>query len=168
MTMRTVSILSALVMLGLTVGCGGATGGGGGGPSLKDQPLQGTIKDDSDWEYTSASARVDSGDLSLTIYKGVDDPCAVGTGNDDWQILTTVPAEEARHDLSFSLSGGDSNQTVTFAKDGNNIVVSTGFIEITSMGESTVEGDLVADTEEDGTVNGHFEATRCDNQDGGS
>lgn len=161
---RSLLVVSMVGLLGVFAACGGSDGGNY--PAHEDQPLQGTI-DGEDWEYGAASATVSDDELSLEVYgSDVDEPCGA-VQSEEWKIITSLPAAEERHELEVSLTDEDA-QSVTFAKDGNNVIIGNGFIEVTSLGESTVEVDLVADQDEENTVNGSFEATRCDNQDNGS
>lgn len=164
---RLISVL-AVALVAAGAACGGVTDNNETtAPALKDQTLQGSI-DGNDWEFTAGTAAVAEGEMSLQLYAGPDDACEFDeASHDGWSIITSVAEEETRHELSIDLTTG-GGQSVTFSKASSNVVVGTGFIEITSISDTTIEGDLVAKSDDDNVVNGSFEATRCANQESGS
>lgn len=139
-------------------------GGDTTGVEFVDQPLQGPVRGD-DWSYSSGSAVVVSGQggadsLELELYTGTSDPCNVGPANySDWKVTSRLPAEETRHELQ--ISGGDT-QTVKIEKVADTVVLSEGFIEITSLTASKVTGKMAARKNQNTEMIGNFEAIRCD------
>lgn len=172
--LSTTAIVASLLLVVTTAGCGDTSGGDGGGangggtPSLKDQTLQGSIRG-SDWTFTAGEAEVSDGTIQLELYAGPSDACSFDKASyDNWQLLTrNVPNEETRSNWANPLQSGGDGPSLTIAKAPDNIVVVDGFVEITSISDTTIEGSLVGSTD-DSTVNGNFTATRCGNQGSGS
>ncbi len=73
------------------------------------------------------------------------------------RIGTDIGRKPAR---SLPIASEEEVAALNINKGGQNTFVTDGFVEITSIGETTVEGSVV-DSHDNITVNGHFEATRC-------
>lgn len=160
----TTTLLGFAVAFGLgtsTVGCGGTDGGNGGGgtsaPSYKDQNLQGSAGGE-DWSFTHGTIENFGGNKRIELYAAgekPEDPCTFDTASyDGWTVNFSASLEEKRFELN-------NNRFVTFSKAPENVATKTGWFEFTSVGESQIEGELVAKSDGDHVVNGNFTAKRC-------
>jgi hypothetical protein len=177
MTNRTIArlddVLFGLLALGLVAGtaaCGGSDGsddgsgaGGDGGPSApsyKDQNLQGTV-DGSSWTFTHGTIENFGGNKRIELYaagEAPDDPCTFDVASyEGWTVNFSASLEEKRFELS-------TDRFLTFSNAPDNIATKTGWFELTSVGDSQIEGQLVAKADGDHVVNGNFTAARCENQ----
>jgi hypothetical protein len=84
------------------------------------------------------------------------DPFAAPGG---WEVLFTVPAEVGDYPLKFAF-GESGNQTVTFAKDSNNIIATQGIIHVAAVSDTSVTLGLVASAG-DSEINGTFTTQLC-------
>ena len=156
-----------MVMVGVlsmaAVACGEDEEEGSASYTISDQALQGQINGAS-WTAMSGSARVssfDENELSIEIYgEQIDDPCGFGVEPTLPFLLTSMPKETGERELSFSLSGGDS-QTVTFVTPpSDNLIITEGKIRLDAIGDDSVSGGF-AGGQGDDTLNGTFEVTLC-------
>ncbi len=187
MRVKTVVVAATMVLVGAPA-CNGGDGGGdddpeadafidpgggdagserdasGGGdeevPDLRDQVVQGQIEGES-WEMAVGKAQIREEEVYLALYAhdaDQDGPCQINQFNyQDWKVIETMPAEENRQEL-----GGFGEPSVNFNSGTTSRPATRGFIEITSMGESSVEGAMVAKRSEETIVNGHFEVPVCE------
>lgn len=156
---------AVVVIAGLTGLACGSDGGdeSGGATKLEDQKLQGEIEG-TEWVYTSGKAHISQEELVIVLFTDRDDPCAPAEGaSERWEIRTRLPVEEKKFELGGGPLSEEPSHTATMVRDIHNKVVSEGFVDITSIEKTVVEGDLVAKMGES-VVNGHFEATRCRNR----
>jgi hypothetical protein len=156
------TMMVAMLALFGVVGCGD-DGDGGGGLSLKDQPLQGTINGEP-WEFTSGDADEgfgDDGTWSVTLRAGTVETCPLTGGPadaDDREVISSFPQEPGEYPLGFN-----SGQTVTFAYgEGQNVIGTEGTLVISEVTDAKITGSLVAKADADHEVNGNFELARCD------
>ena len=116
-------------------------------------PVTGMI-DGQTFNFGTGTAITDSssGELFITLYderENSSDPCNI---NDEFvNVFGLVPNEVGRTSLFQNLPEGEFRQLTFFNPNGfGNRLAIEGFIEITSIGDSTIEGVLDID---DGTLN---------------
>ncbi len=167
------SWMVAFLVAGGLVACGGEDDGGGTvvTPSLKDQTLQGQRKGN-EWSRTAGRAHISGGDIDMEFYSGPEDDCSFDTSTytNEWRLrIRRFPEEKTRQDLINPISSDRDGPVLLYTKgegsNSRNIIITNGFVEITSITETTVKGSVVGEAT-DTSVNGHFEATRCSEQNG--
>lgn len=148
------SLFAALAMLA-TVGCGNDSDF-----TIPSQEVAGTVNGAS-WTVVGAYAELDeaAGTVRIELHEDADfDPCSYASPEGN-SLFFTVPSEPGRHELSLSLSGG---QTATFYDGmGGNVIATEGVIEIDDVTDDQVAGGLNIEAGDGNAVAGVFAADRC-------
>lgn len=131
-------------------------------PSCADENLAGMI-DGTDFTFADGTADVSDDDISLDFYSideviG-DDVCDL-FGGDANRIFGSLPNTTERTELMGIFSGGP---TLTMLPAGtfNNIIITEGWVEFTSITETAVEGKMSIGSSDSNTVCGSFTLKVC-------
>ena len=128
---------------------------------IQEQTLQGLING-VDWIFGSGVAIYDASDdeYLLRLYaEQVEDPCTLQTSVN--KILTTMPNQVGPYSLSL---GGS---TVTFVENRDddspmNFIAIQGEVNVTAIGEGTLEAGMAVLANDNTWVNGEFTVQICE------
>ncbi|WP_420317260.1 hypothetical protein [Ekhidna sp.] len=149
-------IFSSLILI--TIGCSGDE------IQLPDNLLEGSI-DGKDWNYKSANGYLVSSDLRyqvrfLSSDENVSDPCTLPSPTRAHVKAIFRPAERSYFVTPQAI---DNNQVqVSFElSTSQNLVATSGFMEIYAIDNQVIIGYLQAVLDDDNTVEGSFEIRLC-------
>ena len=156
---RGVEIQVGLLCLGLAafaVGCGSSSGAGS--TTISSQPLSGKLGGQ---PWTLGTGQTNSF-LSTSSQYWVDayaesfTPCTGSASANADEIIMNLPMTIGNYRLSISL-----NQTFYVAATGDNLIATSGEIDITDISATTITGGANFAYNADNSVDGQFQMTIC-------
>jgi hypothetical protein len=154
---------SGLFCLGLLVatGCGGGDDGNktSSNVTISSQPLTGKIGGQA-WSLGTAesdSFLSTSDQYWVDMYAETIAPCGSGAwATSSNRLIANLPKTAGSYNMSLAL-----NATFCISSSNDNLVATTGRIQIDSVTPSTITGGLNITYDADNSLDGQFEATIC-------
>ena len=144
--------------LGLAVLAGGCGSSGGGSTTISSQPLSGKLGGQ---PWTLGTGQTNSS-LSTSTQYWVDayaetfTPCTGSASSNSDEIIMNLPMAVGTYSLSLNF-----NQTFYVAATSDNLVATSGEIEITDVSATTISGGAKFAYDADNSVEGQFQMTIC-------
>jgi hypothetical protein len=144
-----------LALTGLAAGCGSSSGGS---TTISSQPLSGKLGGQpwtlmtgvtNSFLSTSSTYWVDAYAESFT-------PCTGSASSNADEIIMNLPMAVGNYTLSRSL-----NQTFYVATTGDNLIATSGEVDITDVSATTITGGAKFAYDGNNSVDGQFEMTIC-------
>lgn len=154
---RRVGIQVRILYLGLAVLAAGC-GSGGGSTVISGQPLSGKIGGQS-WTFMTgetSSSVPNSGRYWVDAYGESFTPCSGSAPFTADEILMEFPMSVGNYAVTLDLS-----QTFYIAATNDNLVATSGEIDITDISATTITGGAKFAYDADNSVDGQFQMTIC-------